>query len=159
MIPLIEKEVVDRHGWMDKEEFLDSLAVSQSLPGILAVNVSILVGNKLRGTPGSVAATLGTVAPSFILILLIAVYFTRIYQDPIVERIFKGIRPAVVALILSPVLSTAKSARLNRFTLWIPIIVALSIWLGGVSPILFILAGGIGGILYYRFIQKKFRKQ
>ena len=72
MISIIEKEVVDKHKWLNKNEFLDALAISQSLPGILAVNISILTGNKLKGVRGSIAATLGTVLPSFILILLIA---------------------------------------------------------------------------------------
>ena len=155
MIPIIEKEVVDKYNWLSKEEFLDALAVAQSLPGILAVNMSILVGNKLRGTRGSIVATLGTVAPSFILILLIAIFFSKFTDNPIVERIFKGIRPAVVALIVAPVLSTAKSARITWRNCWIPISGALLIWQLGVSPIILILAGAIGGIIYYKYIEHR----
>lgn len=158
MIPLIEKEVVDKYGWMDKDEFLDSLAVSQSLPGILAVNMSIMVGNKLKGVRGSIAATFGTVTPSFVLILLFAIYFSKVYDNPIVERIFKGIRPAVVALIVAPVLSTAKAARLTYKNSWIPVAVALSIWIGGISPIYMILAGAAGGIGYYSYIRYKSKR-
>ncbi|MEG2122149.1 MAG: chromate transporter, partial [Rikenellaceae bacterium] len=95
MIPAIEKEVVDIKKWLSKEEFLDALVISQSLPGILAVNISILVGQKRFGQKGSLIATLGTVLPSFILILLIAMFFVKIYDNPIVVAIFKGIRPAV----------------------------------------------------------------
>ena len=124
MIPLIEREVVDKQNWIKREDFVDALAIAQSLPGVLAVNISILIGNKLRGLKGCLMATLGTI------------------------RIFKGIRPAVVALIVSPVFSTAKTARINIKTVIIPIIVALSIWLGGISPIWFVLLGAIGGILY-----------
>ena len=148
MIPLIEREVVDKQNWIKGEDFVDALAIAQSLPGVLAVNISILIGNKLRGLKGCLTATLGTILPSFLIILAIAIWFVQTYDNPVVERIFKGIRPAVVALIVSPVFSTAKTARINIKTVIIPIIVALSIWLGGVSPIWFVLLGAIGGILY-----------
>lgn len=148
MIPLIEREVVDKQNWIKREDFVDALAIAQSLPGVLAVNISILIGNKLRGLKGCLMATLGTILPSFLIILAIAIWFVQTYDNPVVERIFKGIRPAVVALIVSPVFSTAKTARINIKTVIIPIIVALSIWLEGVSPIWFVLLGAIGGILY-----------
>jgi len=148
MIPLIEREVVDKQNWIKREDFVDALAIAQSLPGVLAVNISILIGNKLRGLKGCLMATLGTILPSFLIILAIAIWFVQSYDNPVVERIFKGIRPAVVALIVSPVFSTAKTARINIKTVIIPIIVALSIWLGGISPIWFVLLGAIGGILY-----------
>ena len=148
MILLIEREVVDKQNWIKREDFVDALAIAQSLPGVLAVNISILIGNKLRGLKGCLMATLGTILPSFLIILAIAIWFVQTYDNPVVERIFKGIRPAVVALIVSPVFSTAKTARINIKTVIIPIIVALSIWLGGISPIWFVLLGAIGGILY-----------
>ena len=148
MIPLIEREVVDKQNWIKREDFVDALAIAQSLPGVLAVNISILIGNKLRGLKGCLMATLGTILPSFLIILAIAIWFVQTYDNPVVERIFKGIRPAVVALIVSPVFSTAKTGRINIKTVIIPIIVALSIWLGGISPIWFVLLGAIGGILY-----------
>ena len=148
MIPLIEREVVDKQNWIKREDFVDAFAIAQSLPGVLAVNISILIGNKLRGLKGCLMATLGTILPSFLIILAIAIWFVQTYDNPVVERIFKGIRPAVVALIVSPVFSTAKTARINIKTVIIPIIVALSIWLGGISPIWFVLLGAIGGILY-----------
>lgn len=148
MIPLIEREVVDKQNWIKREDFVDALAIAQSLPGVLAVNISILIGNKLRGLKGCLMATLGTILPSFLIILAIAIWFVQTYDNPVVERIFKGIRPAVVALIVSPVFSTAKTARINIKMVIIPIIVALSIWLGGISPIWFVLLGAIGGILY-----------
>lgn len=158
MIPLIEREVVDKYHWIDKEEFLDELAVAQSLPGILAVNISVLVGNKLRGFKGSFVAAMGTILPSFVVILLIAIFFSQIYNNPTVASIFKGIRPAVVALILAPVITTAQAARLNKWTILIPIIVALAIWMGGVSPVLCIILGGGGGYLYYLYKQRNKRR-
>ncbi len=159
MIPIIEREVVDKQKWLKREDFIDALAIAQSLPGILAVNISILVGNRLRGLKGSLVATLGTILPSFLIILAIAVWFVQSYDNPIIERIFKGIRPAVVALIVAPVLSTAKSARINLKTVIIPIVVALGIWLGGISPILFVLLGGIGGIIYYNHLLSRILKR
>lgn len=158
MIPLIEREVVDKYHWIDKEEFLDELAVAQSLPGILAVNISVLVGNKLRGFKGSFVAAMGTILPSFVVILLIAIFFSQIYNNPTVASIFKGIRPAVVALILVPVITTAQAARLNKWTILIPIIVAIAIWMGGVSPVLCIILGGGGGYLYYLYTQRNKRR-
>ena len=158
MIPLIEGEVLDKYHWIDKEEFLDELAVAQSLPGILAVNISVLVGNKLRGFKGSFVAAMGTILPSFVVILLIAIFFSQIYNNPTVASIFKGIRPAVVALILAPVITTAQAARLNKWTILIPIIVALAIWMGGVSPVLCIILGGGGGYLYYLYTQRNKRR-
>lgn len=159
MIPLIEREVVDKKQWIKREDFINALAIAQSLPGVLAVNISILVGNKLRGLKGSLAATLGTILPSFLIILAIAIWFVQVYDNPVIERIFKGIRPAVVALIVSPVLTTAKTARINLKTVIIPIVVALAIWLGGISPIWFVLLGGIGGIVYYNHIITRIKKR
>ncbi len=158
MIPIIEKEVVQNHHWMSDEEFVDALSVAQSMPGVLAVNISILVGNKLRGLRGSTIATLGTVLPSFSMILLIAIYLRQIYNDPLVEQVFMGIRPAVVALIVSPVLSTAKSAKINLTNIWIPIAVALLIWLADFSPIYFIVLGALGGIGYFKYKEYKRNK-
>ena len=154
MIPVIEREVVDRHKWISREDFMDELAVAQSLPGILAVNIAVLIGNRLRGVRGGISAALGTILPSFIIILVIAMAFVNINDNPTLTSIFKGIRPAVVALIVAPVLSTAKSARLNRYTFIIPIAVALLIWMCGVSPIVCIIAGAAGGYIHYLITQR-----
>lgn len=152
MISIIEKEIVDRHGWIGREEFLDLLAVAQSLPGILAVNIAVAVGDKLKGMKGSVAAALGTILPSFMIILAIAIFLTPdlIKNNEVLSAVFKGIRPAVVALIIAPVISAARAAKLTRLTVWIPLAVALLIWsrLPVVSnPIVYIVLGGAGGYL------------
>lgn len=155
MISIIEREIVDKYHWIERNEFLDLLAVAQSLPGILAVNISVAVGDKLRGFKGSVCSALGTIAPSFLIILLIAIFLTPdlITNNPVISAIFKGIRPVVVALIVAPVITSAKSAGINWKTVWIPIAVALLIWskLPFISnPILYIVLGGLGGwyVLY-----------
>ena len=150
MISIIEREIVDKYHWIDRKEFLDLLAVAQSLPGILAVNISVAVGDKLRGLKGSVCAAAGTIAPSFMIILLIAIFLTpdMITNNPILSSIFKGIRPVVVALIVAPVISSARSAGIGLRTAWIPAAVALLIWskLPYISnPILYIVLGGAAG--------------
>lgn len=158
MIPLIERDVV-RRGWLPREEFLDLFAVTQSIPGIFAVNISIFVGYRLRRLPGSLICALGTILPSFCIILTIAVFFDRFQENPYVIRAFAGIRPAVVALILVPCISAARSLPLTLPQLIFPLGGALLIWLGGVSPVFIILAGILGGIIYTRWISRYIKKQ
>ncbi len=148
MLPLIEREVVDNKHWLQKEEFLDVIAVAQSLPGVMAVNTSIFIGYRLKGVKGSLVSLLATVLPSFVIILLIAMYFTHFKDNTVVAAIFKGIRPAVVALIAVPVFTTAKSAGITWKTVAIPIIAAILISFLGVSPIWIVLAAGLGGFVY-----------
>ena len=153
MLPLIQREVVDR-GWLSKEDFIDLFSVAQSLPGIFAVNISIFVGYKLKKNMGSVVCELGTIMPSFLIILLIATFFTQVQDNEWVEKIFKGLRPAVVALIAVPCITTARSIKLNYLTMIIPIVAALLIWMGGVSPVWIILAAIAGGLVYGLKIKK-----
>ncbi|MGM9798988.1 MAG: chromate transporter [Parabacteroides sp.] len=147
MLPLIQREVVDR-GWMSKEEFVDIFAVAQSLPGIFAVNISIFVGYRLKKKLGGFICALGTILPSFMIILLIALCFTQVKDNVWVENAFKGLRPAVVALIAVPCLTTARSIKLSYKQLVIPVGAALLIWLAGVSPAWIILAAIVGGLMY-----------
>ena len=148
MIPLIEREVVDKYRWIEKRDFVDLLAIAQSSPGVLAVNMSIFIGYKLRGVRGSVAAAVGNVLPSVVIILLIALFFNRFREYEVVNNVFMGIRPAVVALIASPVFSVAKSAKIGWTNVWIPLLSALLIVAFGVSPIYIILIAGVGGYLW-----------
>lgn len=150
MLSLIEREVVDRHHWIEREEFLDLLAVAQSMPGILAVNISTVIGDRLRGLRGSLSAAAGTILPSFVIILAIAMFLTpdTIKNNEALSRIFKGIRPAVVALIVAPVITTARAAGITWKTVAIPIAVALLIFskIPVVSnPIVYIVLGALGG--------------
>ena len=150
MIPIIETEVVDKHGWLKKEELLDLIAVAQSCPGVFAINISTFIGYKLRKKNGAVCAALATALPSFFIILLIAMFFHQFEDNKVVAAMFRGIRPAVVALIAVPTFNLGKRAQLNKFTIWIPIVSALAIWLLGVSPIWIIILAGIGGYIYGR---------
>ncbi len=158
MVPLIEAEIVDKQRWVKKEEFLDLLALAQTVPGIFAVNIAIFIGYKLRKFKGALAMTLGTILPSFLIILSIALFFRQYQHLEVVERIFKGIRPAVVALIAAPCFKMARSAKINRYNWWIPVVSALLIWLLGFSPIYIIILTGIGGFFYGRYEQYKCKK-
>lgn len=160
MISIIEREIVDKHRWVEKEDFLDLLAISQSLPGILAVNIATSVGDKIKGTLGSIVAALGTILPSFLIILAIAIFLTPevLKNNHVISSIFMGIRPAVVALIIAPVITSAKAAKLKWKTVWIPFIVALmiSLDLGLVSnPILYIVLGALGGFFVWWLPQRR----
>ena len=148
MVPLIEEEVVNKKRWITQEDFIDLLAVSQSVPGVFAVNFSIFIGYKLKRFPGALALALGTILPSFLIILSIALFFHQFKEYETVEKIFKGIRPAVVALIAAPTFSMAKSAKINKYNVWIPVVSALLIWLMGVSPVYIIALAGLGGVSY-----------
>ena len=150
MIPLIEEEVVNKKQWVSKDEMLDLIAIAQSCPGVFAINIATFIGYKLKKERGAIATTIGTALPSFMIILLIAMFFHQFEDNRIVAAIFKGIRPAVVALIAVPTFNLAKRAQLNKWTLWIPVVSALLIWLLGVSPIWIIIAAGIGGYIYGR---------
>lgn len=163
MISLLEKDIVDRNRWIEKEEFLDLLAISQSLPGIMAVNVAISVGYKLSKLKGSIFAALGTILPSFLIILAIAMFLTpdTIKNNHTLSSIFMGIRPAVVALILAPVFTTAKSAKINSKNFFIPLIIAFMIWVdvpnvNGLplsvvsSPVFYIILGGVFGYIIHK---------
>lgn len=155
MIPLIEAEIIEKKRWIAKEDFLDLLAIAQSCPGIFAVNISIFIGYRLNRVKGAVVTAFGTALPSFLIILLIALFFHQFEDNAMVAAMFRGIRPAVVALIAVPTFNLGKKAKLNRFTIWIPIVSALLIWLLGVSPILIILCAGIGGFFFGKFARKE----
>lgn len=163
MISIIEREVVDKRHWLERTEFLDLLAVAQSLPGILAVNIAVVVGDKLCSLKGSLAASAGTIMPCFLIILAIAMFLTpeTITGNPVLSAIFKGIRPVVVALIIAPVVTTARASGIGWRLAWIPAAVALLIWskIPFLSnPILYIVLGGLVGYLHVRKARKKLEK-
>ncbi len=158
MLPLIQAEIVDKHHWLTEEEFLDIFAAAQSLPGIFAVNISIFVGYRLKRYAGAAVCALGTILPSFLIILAIAMFFTRIQDNQYVAAIFRGLRPAVIAMIAAPVITTWRSMKMKPISLWIPILSAILVWLMGVSPIWIVLGAAVAGILYSRFIEYRIRR-
>ena len=155
MVPLIENELVDKRKWISREDFLDLMALAQTVPGIFAVNIAIFIGYKLKKFWGAFWMALGTILPSFIIMLAIALFFQQFKHIPAVENIFKGIRPAAVALIAAPTFKMAKSAKISRYNIWIPCVSALLIWLLDFSPIYVIILSGLGGYLYGRYKNKQ----
>ena len=134
MIPLIKDELVKR-GWLTEEELPDIIALAQSAPGVLAVNMSIFAGHRMRGFKGSLAATLGSVLPSFLMILLIAMLFTGYQDNPVIVRIFKGIRPVVVSLIAVPMINMARKGNKTWWAWLISAITLVAVAFLGFSPI------------------------
>ena len=153
MISTIQNEVVAKKKWIPEDQFVDLIAVAQSCPGVFAANISVFVGYKLRKVPGAICTCLGAILPSFLIILLIALFFHHFIDNPAVAAIFRGIRPAVVALIAAPTFTLAKQAKISLANCWIPIITALLIWLLGVNPIYIIIVAGLAGFLYGKFIK------
>ena len=151
MIPIIQAEM-SRRGWIGDDDLPDIVALSQSAPGVMAVNISIFAGHKLRGFKGSVAATLGSILPSFLIILGIAMFFSAFKDNPYVERAFKGIRPVVISLIAIPMVNMARKSCKN---IWTWLVAAASLVLVAflnVSPIYIILCVLVLGfsITYYK---------
>lgn len=154
MLPLIQREIVERKHWISEEEFVNMIALAQAAPGLIAVNSAIFIGWRCGGWKGVLGAVLGAVIPSFVIILSIAMVFTKWKNLPTIEAIFKGIRPAVVALIAAPLVGmakreivskkAAKNSELqtinNAWFLLVSLVAALLIWLVDVNPVWVILA-------------------
>ncbi|MBR1766728.1 MAG: chromate transporter [Bacteroidales bacterium] len=150
MIPLIQREVVERHGWMTDEDFLDALAVAQTMPGILAANIASLVGQRLRGTRGALVAVGANILMPILLILIIAIAFRHFRDLPAVRHAFLALRPAVVALIAAPVFNLARKARISLRNCWLPLLACLLVACLGVSPVVVLLAALLGGLVKYK---------
>lgn len=150
MLPIIQKEVVEKKKWISEDAFLDMLALSQSSPGPIAVNISIFCGLHI-GHFAVIFTLLGTFLPSFIIILLVAIVFTGIEHHEITIKVFNGIRPAVVAIILAPLIKMSKQAGVNLRNLWIPLSAALLVSFAHISPVyIILLAMIISVLLHYR---------
>lgn len=152
MIVMMQREISEKNKWLTHKEFLDYLSLAQASPGPMAVNTAILIGYKQRGIAGGIAGFLGSVLPSFIVLLLVAIFFSEIDNNAYVEKTFKGLRPAVVAMILYSVIVFAKNTKKWEYPIF-TVIAGIIVW--GVSPIYFILGGVLSGIVYILFKSKK----
>lgn len=150
MVPLIEREVIVKRGWVKSEEFLELLTLAQSAPGPIALNTAVFVGYRIKGFIGAIASILGIVIPAFVIILAVAIFFADIRDNSTVDAAFKAMRPAVVALIVAPIIGLAKS--MNRWLIIVSVAVALAIWWAGVSPVYLLLAGAVAGIIRSAFL-------
>lgn len=154
MIPIMEREFVDKSHWLEKQEFMDIMVVAQTTPGIFAVDMASHIGYKLRGVWGGIVGAIGIAIPSIVVITLIAMFFRNFKDNIWVEKFFRGVRPAVVALIAAPCFKLAKSAGINRYNFWIPIVSCVLISQFSISPVLIILVTGVGGWLWGRYNDK-----
>lgn len=155
MLPLIQREVVDENQWLTTEEFMDILAIAEVTPGPVAVNTSTFVGYKMAGFKGAMFCTLGTILPSFLIILVIVRFFWGFRANPIIEKIFLGIRPAVAALIFSAVYKLGSKMKLNITMLMGALLTVLAILLLDISPIIIILVAAVGSIIYFKNKEKQ----
>ncbi len=156
MIPLIRREIVQRHKWLSDEEFIDGLAAAQSCPGPIAINISIYAGFHIKGYRGMLLAVLGTLLPSVVIIMIIASFFGKISDLDVVRRIFHALKPAVTALIAVPVIQMSRSGGISRYTFWLPLIAAIMVGMFQVNPIYLILLT-IAGALVHSLTQPKLR--
>ena len=145
MIPLIQREVIEKHKWIDEKDFLDMLVLAQSTPGPIAVNTSVFVGYKMAGVAGAIMATLGTVLPSFMVILLLALFFAEVRENRYVDAAFRAMRPAVVALIVAPLIGLVKG--MKWYMMAVAAAVAVAVWYFGFSPAYLIAIALVGGVV------------
>lgn len=148
MLPLLQREVVKARHWMSDAELEDRFAVSQSLPGLIAVNTAIFVGNKVRGSRGGIAAALGVAFPSLAVITVIAAFVSNFSDQPVVKNAFAGIRVCVLVLILDAILTLRKRAVVDVITGIVAAAVFVLSVLLSISPIFYVIAAGIAGILF-----------
>lgn len=146
MIPIIQAEVITRKGWIKEQEFLDLLTLAQSAPGPISLNTAVFVGYKMYGYRGALSALTGVVLPSFCILLLVAIFFSQIRQNPIVDAAFRGMQPIVVAIMLAPILGFTKGMHWTLIALAAAI--TLAIWYFGFSPIYLLIAGAVAGLVW-----------
>lgn len=159
MLSMVEANIVTKRHYIEKDEFWNLIALIQTLPGVFAINTALYVGNKLRGKRGAIVSALGAALPSFVIILIITIFFTNFKDNEIVERIFKGIRPCVAAMILVPSIKLISRNAASWKKIWIPFATALAIWLLKVSPILIIVIVCTASVLIEIYSYNKLKKQ
>lgn len=154
MVHLVQQEVVDKRSWMDKEEFVDMLALAQSAPGPIALNTALFVGYQLKGWRGAMVAGFSSILPPFFIILAVALFFSNIQNNPWFIKAFQAVRPAVVALIAVPVIKMGKAVGIKAQTILIPIATVLLIVIANLSPVLIIALAATGGVIYQSYFKK-----
>ena len=154
MLPMLQREAVEKQGWVTEEELMDYYAVGQCIPGVIAVNTATFIGNKVKGLPGAIAASLGVISPSLVIIIAIAAFIQSFSDLPIVQNAFAGIRVGVCVLILSAVLKLFKKAIIDKFTLGLFAVVFLLSIFTDISPIVFVIVSALAGIIVHAFFLK-----
>lgn len=155
MLPMLQKEVVEKYKWATNDELLDYYAIGQCTPGVIAVNTATFIGYKLKGIPGAIFATLGVVTPSMIIIGLIAAFISNFRDLEVVQWAFSGVRAAVVALILSAVIKIGKKSLVDIFTVIIFLAVAVLSFVTDLSPVIFVVTAAVCGLIIKISKEKK----
>ena len=158
MLPMLQKEVVEKREWATNEELMDYYAIGQCTPGIIAVNTATFIGNKVKGVIGGVVATLGVVFPSLVIITLITAFISNFAHLAVVQNAFAGIRVCVFILILNAVVKLGKTSIKDAITLGIFLVVLIGSLFLDWSPIIFVLFAGVVGILAQVLLKKEGRK-
>jgi chromate transporter len=148
MIPFIRREIIDKRAWMKDQQFLDNLSIAQSLPGPIVVNLSLLTGYHLRGLKGGLFSLLGAIIPSFSIILFIAVFLWQYQDNNLVQAAFMGVRPIVLALIVSAVLKLGKNVFLGYRPLLLFLLFLAGLIIFNVHPIFIIIGSAMIGLLW-----------
>lgn len=148
MLPMLKKEVVENKGWATEEELLDYYAIGQCTPGIIAVNTATFIGYKTKGILGGIAATLGVVFPSLVIITIIAMFLRNFADIEVVKHAFAGIRVCVCMLILDAIVSLGKKSLKNVFSWILFFAAAIVTFFTDLSPIIIVIAAGIAGYAY-----------
>ncbi|MGL4867058.1 MAG: chromate transporter [Cetobacterium sp.] len=155
MIPLIEREMISEKKWIDKDELLEIISISQMTPGPIAINAATFIGKKRLGILGAISATLGVIAPSLIIITLISSFFAQSFLNPTMQKLFIGLRAGIAALILSSVVKLSKNTLNDYFSYVIFTISLLALIFFNTSPILLILIFGVGSIIFFTLKEEK----
>ena len=150
MLPIIEREIVDQRHWAELDEIMDYYAVGQCTPGVIAVNTATFVGYKLAGVPGGIAATIGVIFPSLIIITAIASVLTAFAEVPAVKSAFAGIRVCVCVLIFNSVTKLYKKAIVDKASFLLFVAVFVLAVLLDVSPVVFVIICAFAGIALTR---------
>lgn len=148
MLAMVEKAVVEQRKWIEEKDFWDMITLVQTLPGVFAINTALYVGYRIKGMKAAIAAMLGAALPSFIIIILLATFFSNMWENEVVVAIFKGIRPCVVALILAPSVKMVKSVGISIKMMWVPILAVIAVCVFYISPIYVIVVSALGGLLW-----------
>jgi chromate transporter len=151
MIPLMEAEIIARQGWLTAPEFLDIIAVAEMTPGPVSINAATFVGYRLAGIGGSLLATLGVVTPSLVLLLLLSRFLMRFIRDPRAERFLKGLRPALIALIMLAAYNLGRAALVDTTTIAIAAAVLVVSILRKPNPLYLIGAGALLGLIFFPY--------
>ncbi|MCC8126452.1 MAG: chromate transporter [Clostridiales bacterium] len=147
MLPMLQKEVVEKRGWATENELMDYYAIGQCTPGVIAVNTATFVGQKTAGIAGGIVATLGVVFPSLVIITVIAAFIQNFSDLAIVQNAFAGIRICVCVLIFNAVIKLWKKAVIDKSTLALFILVLIGSTVTDLSPVVFVFIAGVVGIL------------